>query len=63
MTLGHSNRASIANAAVARALARAQGTWGGFQAWGQLDAEKRLELIEQVLAQAANDPDGFPLAL
>ena len=62
MTDGHSNRASAVNA-VARALARASGTWGGYQAWRQLDAEKRLELVEQALGCAANDCDGFPLAL
>ena len=63
MTHGHSSLASIANAAVARALVRAQGTWGGYQAWGQMSADKRLELVEHVLSQAANDADGFPLAL
>ena len=63
MTYGHSNRAPAMNAAVERALARASGTWGGYQAWRQLDAEKRLELVEQALDCAANDLDCFPLAL
>ena len=63
MTYGHSNRVPAENAVVERALARAAGTWGGYQAWRQLDAEKRLELVEQALGCAANDPDCFPLAL
>jgi hypothetical protein len=62
MTYGHSNRAPAENV-VAKALARASGTWGGYQAWRQLDAEKRLALVEHALVSAANDPDSFPLAL
>ena len=62
MTYGHSNRAP-AETAVAKALARASGTWGGYQAWRQLDPEKRLELVEQALGCAANDLDCFPIAL
>ena len=69
MILGHSPRAPAANDPVARALTRASGTWGGYQvsgygAWRQLDAEKKLELIEQALGLPANDlHDSFPLAL
>ena len=64
MTHGHSNLAPAANDAVARGLARASGTWGGYQAWRQLDAERKLELIEQALGCPANDlHDCFPLAL
>jgi hypothetical protein len=62
MTYGHADRAPAENA-VAKALARASGTWGGYQAWRQLDAEKRLELVEQALVFAANDFDRFPVAL
>jgi hypothetical protein len=67
MTYGHADRAP-AEDAVAKALARASGTWGGyqvsgFQAWRRLDAEKRLELIEQALTYPANDLDSFPVAL
>ena len=62
MTYGHSTRAPAADAVVQRALIRATGTWGGYQAWRQLDADSRLELVEQALA--ANDPfDAYPLAL
>ena len=69
MTLGHSNRAPAAETAVTRAVARASGSWGGyqvsgFQAWRQLDAEKKIELVEQALGSPANDlHDSFPLAL
>jgi hypothetical protein len=63
MTHGHSNRAPVENA-VQRALARAAGTWGGYQAWRQLDPEKKIELVEQALGCPANDlVDSFPLAL
>ena len=62
MTYGHSNRAPAENV-VARALARASGTWGGYQAWRQLDADKRFELVEQALGCPANDLDCFPVAL
>ena len=62
MTYGQSNRAPAENV-VARALARASGTWGGYQAWRQLDADKRFELVEQALGCPANDLDRFPVAL
>jgi hypothetical protein len=62
MNYGHSHRAP-AEDAVAKALARASGTWGGYQAWRQLDPEKRFELVEQALVTAANDFDSFPVAL
>jgi hypothetical protein len=63
MSHGHSNRAP-AEDAVERALARASGTWGGYQAWRQLDSRTRLELVEQALSCPANDlVDSFPLAL
>ena len=46
MTYGHRDRASAASAAaVQRALVRASGTWGGYQAWRQFDPD-RLGLIE-----------------
>lgn len=61
MTYGQSIRAPGDNA-VQKALARASGTWGGYQAWRQLDADRRLELIEQAL-KPANDTDAYPLAL
>jgi hypothetical protein len=49
---------------VEKALARASGTWGGYQAWRQLDPEERIELVEKALGCAANDCiDSFPLAL
>jgi hypothetical protein len=64
MAYGLSTRAPAANSLVQRSLDRASETWGGYQAWRQLDYEKRLELIEQALAAPANDIiDNFPLAL
>ena len=63
MTNGHGNRVPADNA-LQRALARASGTWGGYQAWRGLDSEKRFELVEQALGCTSNDlNDCFPLAL
>ena len=63
MTHGHSNRVP-AESPVARAVARASGTWGGYQAWRQLEAEKRLELVDQALGRPANDLiDSYPAEL
>ena len=64
MTYGHSTRAPIRSTPVAKALARASGTWGGYQAWHQLDNRERLELVEKALECAANDCiDCLPVAL
>ena len=64
MTYGHSTRAPADNVLTQRAIDRAAGTWGGYQAWRKLDTAQRLELIEQALAVPANDIiDDFPLAL
>lgn len=63
MTYGHSTRLSAANAAVQRALVRASGTWGGYQAWRQLDAESRLALVEEALRPANDFDDELPVAL
>lgn len=60
---GHSTRASAASAALKRAVARAAGTWGGYQAWRPLDPDTRLELVEQALKCANDCIDNFPLAL
>jgi hypothetical protein len=63
MTYGQWSRASAKDQAVEGALTRASGSWGGYQAWRQLDPELKLELIDQAL-QATNDLiDPFPLAL
>jgi hypothetical protein len=64
MTYGRSTRAPAQSVLTQRAVDRAAGTWGGYQAWRQLDTETRLELVEQALAAPANDIiDNFPLAL
>lgn len=61
---GHSTRAPVRTTPVAKALARASGTWGGYQAWRQLDHQERLELVEKALGCAANDCiDSLPAAL
>ena len=64
MTYGRSTRAPAESALTQRAIDRASGTWGGYQAWRQLDTERRLELVEQALAAPANDIiDSFSVAL
>ena len=64
MTYGRSTRASAESVLTQRAIDRAAGTWGGYQAWRQLDTDQRLELVEQALAVPANDIiDNFPVAL
>ena len=63
MTYGHRPRVSAHSPAVEHALNRAAGTWGGYQAWRQLDPDSRLELVEQALRPANDVIDAFPLAL
>jgi len=63
MTYGHSTRLSAENAAVQRALTRASGTWGGNQAWRELDADSRLALIDRVLRADNDFIDDLPVAL
>jgi hypothetical protein len=63
MTYGHSARALADSALVEKAVARASGTWGGYQAWRQLDADHRLQLIEQALKPANDCIDAYPMAL
>ena len=55
MVHGHSTRAFRSSVLVERALARASGTWGGFQAWHPLNADERLQLVDKALGRAAND--------
>ena len=62
MTYGHSTRAP-AESAVEKALARASGTWGGYQVWRQLDADRRFQMIEQALNPANDRIDAYPMAL
>jgi hypothetical protein len=63
MAYGLSIRAPARSATVQRALDRASGTWGGYQAWRQLDDESRFELIERALKPANDIVDAYPLAL
>jgi hypothetical protein len=62
MTYGHSTRAPV-DTAVEKAVARASGTWGGYQAWRQLDADRRFQMIEQALKPANDCIDAYPVAL
>lgn len=63
MTYGHTPRASAPSQEVEHALTRAAGSWGGYQAWRQLDPERRLAAVEQALGPASHLIDAFPLAL
>jgi len=63
MILGQSIGAPAPSAALARALDRASGSWGGYQAWRQLDADRRLQLIEQALRTTDGVVDDFSIAL
>jgi hypothetical protein len=63
MAYGHSIRMSAENAAVQRALTRASGTWGGYQAWKELDADSRLALIDRVMRADNDFIDDLPVAL
>jgi hypothetical protein len=63
MTYGHSTRALADSAVVEKAMARASGTWGGYQAWRQLDPDRRLQVIEQALKPANDCIDAYSIAL
>ncbi len=60
---GNSIGASAESSALSRALSRAAGSWGGYQAWRQLDANRRLQLVEQALRTTDGLIDDFSLAL
>lgn len=59
MTYGH----SIAAPTESSALSRARTSWGSGQAWRQLDAGRRLQLIEQALRTTDGLIDEFSAAL
>ncbi len=67
MVHGNCIRASVEHAAeraaIGRGLARASGLWGGYQAWRELEPEKRLQLVDRALRPANDRIDEFPLAL
>jgi hypothetical protein len=54
MAYGLSTRVRPRSEPVQRALDRAAGSWGGYQAWHQLDPDTRLDLVERAL-DPAND--------
>lgn len=66
MAYGLNPRLFIENGpAIRAAQAHARSSSEAFRAWGGLDADKRLALIEKALLRAANDDgsDDFPIAL
>lgn len=66
MAYGLNPRLFIENGpAIHAAQAHARSSSDAFRAWGGLDADKRLALIEKALLRAANDDgsDDFPIAL
>ena len=66
MTYGLNSRLFIENGpAIRAAQAHSRSSSDAFRAWGGLDADKRLALIEKALRQPANDDgdDDFPIAL
>jgi hypothetical protein len=61
MTYGHSIAASAESRVASRA--RAAAGWNGFRAWRQLDADRRLQLVEQALRTSDGLIDEFSIAL
>lgn len=61
MTYGHSIAASAESATPSRA--RGIGRWGSYRLWRQLDADRRLQLIEQALTTSDGLIDEFSVAL
>jgi hypothetical protein len=63
MPYGLDPRAPAPSDVVQRALDRASGTWGGYQAWRQLDPASRLDLVERALNPASGCNDDCTLAV
>ena len=64
MAYGLNPRLFVENGPAIRAAeAHARSSSDAFRAWGGLDAEKRIALIEKALRKPANDPVDFPIAL
>lgn len=63
MAYGLSTRVRTRSEPVQRALGRASGSWGGYQAWHQLDPDSRLDLVERALDPANDGADACSLAL
>lgn len=64
MAYGLNPRLFIENGPAIRAAeAHARSSSDAFRAWGLLDSENRLALVEKALRKPANDPVGFPIAL
>jgi hypothetical protein len=65
MTYGLNARLFVENGPAIRAAEARSGRHSSdaYRAWGAFDADRRLELIEQLLRPAANDERGLPIAL
>jgi hypothetical protein len=64
MAYGFNPRLFVENGPAIRAAeAHARSSSDAFRAWGGLDADKRLALIETALRHPANDQCGLPVAL
>jgi hypothetical protein len=63
MAYGQCNQAPAHSPEVERALARAAGSWGGYQAWRGLDEDQRLNLVDCALKPANDLVDEYPIAL
>jgi len=63
MAYGLSNLAPARNVLTERALDRVKGTWGGYQAWRELDPDSRFALVERALQPANDIIDAYPIAL
>ena len=64
VTYGLNPRLFLENGpAIQAATAHARSSSDAYRAWAGLDAEHRLELVEQALRPAANDSAHLPIAL
>ncbi|HEY1143904.1 MAG TPA: hypothetical protein VGE68_07715 [Sphingomicrobium sp.] len=64
MAYGFNPRLFVENGPAVRAAeAHASRSSDAFRAWGGLDSDKRLALIENALRRPANDEGDLPLAL
>lgn len=64
MAYGLNPRLFLENGPAIRAAeARANRSSSAFRAWGGLDAERRLALVDRALRNAANDERDLPVAL
>jgi len=64
MPYGLNPRLFVENGPAIHAGARARRSSVAFRAWRNLDAERRLAIVEEALRPANDEgPDGYPIAL